>query len=140
MLLMWTDNLKVGIKEFDYDHKRVVRIINELNSAIQDAAVTGEIEPIEMEIALHRLDNYIRYHCAQEELSMKLTAYPELEDHKKEHAKLGALIGDLQKRLQGSTDPKDAAAISRFIYEWIIDHILVTDKKYTAHLNAKGVF
>jgi hemerythrin len=118
----------------------VVRIINELNSAIQDAAVTGEIEPIEMEIALHRLDNYIRYHCAQEELSMKLTAYPELEEHIKEHAKLGALIGDLQDRLKGSTDPKDAAEISRFIFEWIIDHILVTDKKYAAHLNAKGVF
>jgi hemerythrin-like metal-binding protein len=136
---MWTDNLKVGVRDFDDDHKRVVRIINELNNAIQDAAVTGEIEPIEMEIALHRLDNYILYHCAQEELSMTLTRYPDLEEHKKEHVKLRVLIGDLQDRFKGSTNPKDAMDISTFIFERIIDHILVTDRKYTAHLNAKGI-
>jgi hemerythrin len=140
MRLMWTDNLRVGIKDFDEDHKRVLRMINELNSAIQDSAVTGQIEPVEMEIALHRLDNYTRYHCAQEELCMTLTAYPDLEQHKKEHAKLAALIGDLQGRCQGSTNPKDAAEIERFVHEWIIDHIFVTDRRYTAHLHANGIF
>jgi hemerythrin-like metal-binding protein len=140
MRLMWTDHLRVGIKDFDEDHKRVLRMINELNCAIQDAAVTGQLEPVEMEIALHRLDNYIRYHCAQEELCMTLTGYPDLEQHKKEHAKLAALIGDLQGRCHGSTSPKDAAEIERFIHEWIIDHIFVTDRRYTAHLHSKGIF
>jgi hemerythrin len=137
---MWTENLKVGIKDFDDDHRRVLRIINDLHHAIQDAVVTGKIEPIEMEIALHRLDNYIRYHCAQEELCMQLTRYPELEEHKKEHQKLNILIGDLHDRFCNSTDPKDAAEIAQFVSDWLIDHIFVTDRKYTAHLNAKGIF
>ncbi len=140
MQVIWIENLKVNIKEFDEDHKRMLRMINELNSAIQDSAVTGEIEPVEMEIALHRLDNYIRYHCAQEELCMSLTGYPDLQQHKKEHAKLGALIGDLQGRFRESTNPKDAAEIERFVHEWIIDHIFVTDRKYASHLHSKGIF
>ncbi|MGD0939127.1 MAG: bacteriohemerythrin [Terracidiphilus sp.] len=140
MQLIWTANLKVGIKHFDADHKQVLRMLNELNCAIQESAVSGKVEPIEMEIALHRLENYIRYHCAQEELCMALAGYPDLEQHKREHAKLGALIGDMQKRFKGSTNPKDAAEIERFVHEWIIDHIFVVDKRYTEHLHSKGIF
>jgi hemerythrin-like metal-binding protein len=140
MLLMWTDNLSVNIKDFDDDHKRVIRIINELHGAIQGAAATGKIAAAEMEIALHRLDNYVQRHCAQEELFMTQTGYSELEEHKKEHAKLAALIGDIQSRLRGSTDPKDAAELMQFVYDKVIDHIFVTDRKYSSYLHSKGIF
>jgi hemerythrin-like metal-binding protein len=136
---MWTEDLSVGIKDFDDDHKRVVRIINELHGAIQDAAVTGKIERVAIELALHRLENYLQYHCAQEELLMGQTGYPELEEHKKEHLKLTVLIADMQERFHGSTDPKDAAEITRFVFDWLIDHILVTDMKYSEYLHSKGV-
>ncbi len=139
MLLTWTDDLSVGIRDFDDDHKRVIRIINELHDAVQDSAVTGKIAAAEMEIALHRLENYLQYHCAQEELLMEMTDYPELEEHKKEHAKLALLIKDMHSRFHGSTDPKHATEIMKFVYDWLIDHILVTDKRYASHLIAKGI-
>jgi hemerythrin-like metal-binding protein len=140
MLLMWTGNLKVGVKAFDDDHKRLVRLANELHGVVEDAGVDGKIPVEEIEIALHRLQNYLRFHCDKEEAEMARTRYPELAEHKAEHAKLAAKIAEMSVRFRGSTDPRQATELMQMIHDWLIDHIHGIDRKYTAHLNAKGIF
>jgi len=115
-------------------------MINELHGILQDVDAEGKIPTEEIEIALHRLENYIHYHCNQEEVAMAKAGYAELEEHKQEHAKLAGMIADMSRRFHGSTDPKHLAEIMQFIYDWLTNHINVTDKKYTAHLNGKGIF
>ncbi|MGA3160266.1 MAG: bacteriohemerythrin [Terracidiphilus sp.] len=139
MLLMWTENLSVGVKAFDDDHKRMIRMINELHGVLQDVDTEGKIPNEEIEIALHRLENYIQYHCMQEEAVMAKTGYAELEEHKEEHTQLAAILAEMARRFQGSTDPAHAGEIMQFIYDWLTNHINVTDKKYTVHLNSKGI-
>jgi hemerythrin-like metal-binding protein len=140
MLLLWTDNLSVGIDQFDEDHKRLIAIINELHCSIQAARAKGEIDKTEIEIALHLLQNYIRYHCDREELFMAKTGYPELESHRQEHRRLEAKIADMAGRFQDSTDPEHAAEIMQFIFDWLTNHIFVVDRQYSSHLRANGLF
>jgi hemerythrin len=140
MLLLWTDNLSVGIDQFDEDHKRLIAIINELHSAIQAVDGNGQIEKEEIEIVLQRLENYIRYHCDREELFMAKTHYPDFESHRQEHLRLNVMIADMTDRFHGSTSPEDAAEIMQFLYDWLTNHIFVVDKKYSSHLRASGHF
>ncbi len=138
MLLMWTDNLSVGVKNFDDDHKRMIRMINELHGAIEDVDDAGRIAEDEVEIALHRLENYIQYHCLEEERLMEQTGYPELRDHRKEHQGFNAKIAEMALRFRGSQDPNHATELMQFMYDWLTEHIFVTDRKYSSHLQSKG--
>lgn len=140
MLLLWTDNLSVGIDQFDDDHKRLIAIINELHCSIQAARAKGAIDKEEIEIVLHRLQNYIRYHCDREELFMAKTEYPELDSHRKEHRRLEARIADMAERFRDSTNPEHAAEIMQFIFDWVTNHIFVYDRQYSSHLRANGLF
>jgi hemerythrin len=140
MLLIWTDNLSVGVKEFDDDHKRLIRMINELHGALQDVDAEGKIAEVEIEIALHRLENYFTTHCLSEEKSMERTGFPGLKEHRQEHQKFFAAVAEMSQRFRGSRNPRHATELMQFMYDWQTDHIFVTDKKYTLHLNAKGIF
>jgi len=139
MIVMWTRNLSVGIECFDEDHKRLIRMLNELHGAAQCLDASGNMESEEIEIALHRLENYTRYHCSQEEKAMARTGYPGLKSHQKEHEKLIAMIANMATRFRGSTSPIHAEELMQVIYEWIINHVNLIDKEYSAHLNARGI-
>lgn len=140
MLLIWTDNLSVGIKAFDDDHKRMIRIINELHHEVVEGKIRGKVSPEEIEIQLHRLQNYTIYHCALEEKVLEVTGYPNLEAHKQEHAELIAKIADMSLRFRRSTNPADAEEIMNFAYEWLRDHIFTQDREYVEHLRGRHLF
>jgi hemerythrin-like metal-binding protein len=140
MLLMWTENLSCGVKEFDDDHKRLIKMINHLHGAIEDAREKGELDKEEIEIVLHRLENYTKYHCGREEQYFQETGYPDLEAHKAEHQRLIDGIAEMQGRFHNSTDPKQATEIVQVIYDWLVEHIFVTDKKFCPHMHTHGIF
>jgi hemerythrin len=134
MILMWTDNLSVGVKYFDDDHKRLIRMINELHGAIQDVDAQGMVAEEEIEIALHRLENYFKYHCLQEEVFMAKVAFPELEQHKLQHKEFFDRVAVMSQSFRGSRNPAHAAELMQFMYDWLTNHIYITDKKYGDYL------
>lgn len=136
MLIIWTDNLSVGMKAFDDDHKRMIGIINELHYLVEDGKAGSHVPPDEIEIQLHRLENYTRYHCACEEKLLAMTHYPMLAEHKLEHENLIAKIADMSERFKGGTRPPNAEELMNFAYEWVRDHISTTDKEYAEHLRS----
>ena len=140
MLLMWTDHLSVGIKKFDDDHKRLVRMINELHLALQDRDEQGNITPEEIEIALHRLQNYTQYHCLQEEKDLEETGFPDLEEHRAAHRWFFAQVAEMTERFRDSRNAEHARELMNFMYDWLTNHIHVVDMQYTSHLHKKGVF
>ena len=140
MLLMWTENLSVGVKDFDDDHKRLIRMINELHGAFKDEDAQGKIAAEEIKIALHRLQNYFKSHCRREEEFMEKTGFPGLNEHKKEHHVFFETVEEMTQRFRGSTDSRHATELMQFMYDWLTDHIYGTDKKYSSHLHANGLF
>ena len=136
MILMWTDNLSVGVKYFDEDHKNLIRFINELHSAIQDVDAKGRIAEDEIEFALHRLENYFQYHCVQEEVFMSKIAYPEIDEHKKLHQYFLGKVETMSRSFCGSRKPEDANELMKFMYDWVTDHLNTADKKYSDYLRS----
>lgn len=132
-LMTWSDALSVNIKEIDDQHKKLVNMLNELHDAMksgQGAKITGSV--------LTGLIQYVGTHFATEEKYMKQHAYPDFIKHKAEHDDLTKKAVDLQKQFQDGK-PVLTVELLNFLKNWLSNHIMGTDKKYSPYLNSKGL-
>lgn len=133
-LFEWTEELSVGVEEFDSHHKRLIEIINKL----YDASVTGDVNAI-MDEVLVELSNYTMYHFLGEEEAMQKVGYPDYPRHKESHLyfvqKTFDFAHDFRERKSGLS--QDMLA---FLRDWLVEHIMKTDKGYTNVFHLNGVF
>jgi len=129
----WDDELSVGIETIDDDHKKLLTLINNLQTAV--FYPTGEAFERQ---ALDELVDYTKYHFEREEKMMLDNGYPDIEAHKKQHeemiAKLGGFLAAYEKDREATVDD-----LTTFLKEWLLNHIAGTDQKYTPFLHEKGV-
>jgi len=132
-LINWNDNLSVNIAEIDQQHKELIAIINELGDALK----SGKGIDISANI-VNRLAKYALIHFKAEEALLAKFGYTEMEDHKKEHAAFVRKVVDFRGGLENGK-PVLPMEIMVYLSEWMKNHILVVDKKYSQFLNDKGV-
>ncbi len=128
----WSDNLSVGVKASDDDHKKLIDILNRLYDGMksgQGKDVVGKV--------LDDLINYTKFHFAREEEFFAKTGYPAVE-HKEQHRLLVKQAEDLRSRFKGGENSISVETLD-FLKDWLTLHIQGTDKKYTEHLNAAGI-
>jgi len=128
-LLEWTNaQYSVNIEEFDNDHKKLLQFINELHEAMLKGQGKEKLSQI-----LDELMAYTQYHFTAEEKEMAKAGYPELEEHSQLHNKL---IEQLKELIKDFKLGKREASIetSRFLKEWLFNHIQVADRKYVPWL------
>ena len=80
MSIVWTDNLAVGNKKIDDQHKELFRQIN----ALYDACSRGEGKKSLSEL-VNFLENYVVEHFSSEEELMRKSNYPGYDVHKRSH-------------------------------------------------------
>jgi hemerythrin-like metal-binding protein len=128
----WNDNLSVGVKASDDDHKKLSDMLNRLYEGMksgQGKEVVGKV--------LDDLVSYTKFHFAREEEFFAKTGYPAVE-HKKEHKDLVKQAEELQSRYKSGETALSIATLD-FLKDWLTVHIQGTDKKYSSHLNANGI-
>jgi hemerythrin len=131
--LTWSDSYSVGIAVLDEDHKRLLNLINQLQTAAHYH--TGDTYEQE---SLGALVDYTRSHFQREEALMEQYGFPGLAAHRQQHQ---AMIDEVGKLVTAYAQDRDATiekAIS-YLQTWLLNHINGTDKEYTDFLNAKGV-
>jgi methyl-accepting chemotaxis protein/hemerythrin len=131
--IVWSDAYKVNVGLLDGQHKIFMNKINELYNAVR---CNNEREGIEN--FLKKLVFYTLSHFEAEEELMRKHGYPEYEAHKIIHKALTREVHEFQRKFQsGEADVIDE--LMEFLKKWLVDHIMVIDKKYSAFLNKKGV-
>ncbi len=127
----WSDSLSVGIDSIDNDHKKLLGMINQLQTAAHYHTDDDMIENI-----LNELIDYTKYHFTREEGLMQECGYPDLEEHKKQHTSMIAQVTDFidKYRTDGTRTADDVA---QYLKAWLINHIDGTDQKYTPYLKGK---
>jgi len=128
----WHDNYSVGIKSIDQQHKKLINLINQLQTAVDYS--TGE--EFERE-ALDALVDYTRTHFSYEESLMQEYGYPGYEPHSAEHQKMIKEVEDILAEYDKDHEQAILRALN-FLKEWLIDHINGTDKQYSSFLIEKG--
>ncbi|TAK63340.1 bacteriohemerythrin [Methylobacter sp.] len=134
-LIVWNDRLVTGIDKIDEQHQILVNLFNEANTKL---TVNNNAEFLE-QITRDML-SYALYHFETEEELMQKYSYIEdtIEDmntHIRQHRSFSAKVVAVHN------DIKAGILISRedllsFLNNWLIDHILNTDKQLAAFLLA----
>lgn len=119
----WSDSYALGMPEIDDQHKALFVLINRLWEQIITQADSAEVMKV-----LEKLEQYTISHFTAEETFMRVIAYPGFDEHKAAHENFVARIGKEKAGiLAGGALTLD---ILHFLKDWLVDHILVTDKAY----------
>jgi hemerythrin len=124
-LFVWKENYSVKVKSIDDQHKKLMDMINEFYDNI---TLKSNLENVTT--LLSNLKKYVEFHFSLEEKYMVLAEYQGYNQHKKEHEKFIAKIADLEERINSGRLVL-SLEVTTFLKDWLINHILVSDQKYS---------
>ena len=124
MFFKWIDSYSVGNETIDYQHKKLIEIINKLYSSFVDQN-TNDI----MENLLEELIDYTIYHFDTEKKI--LVNYPSSisKGHLQEHQNFVDKVTDFKKKFSENRAPL-TARLTNFLRDWLIKHIMISDRCY----------
>ena len=133
--VQWTDDLSVGNRVIDEQHKSLIDRLNAVSAAL--AAHHGEAEIMN---TLGFLADYTTFHFSAEERFMDASSYPGLEAQKVRHQDFVDTLDELERdfREEGSTKIL-ADAINTFLVNWLTNHIQGMDKTFADYLAGEGI-
>jgi hemerythrin len=128
----WNENLSVGVKQIDDQHKSLIKAVNSLFSACSDGKGRKQITE-----TMNFLQNYVNTHFADEEKLQRHCAYPGYIEHKKLHSDFAITFLDYKKQLE-TEGPMISLVIkfNSFVSNWLINHIGKEDKKIGEYIRA----
>jgi hemerythrin len=129
----WDKKFSVNVKEIDIQHQGLFKIINDMDEAIS----AGKAQEVTQEI-VQRMNKYAVIHFDTEEKYMIKFIYPGYAEHKKEHEQFIIKVGQMNGRIKAGVSVM-SSEITRFLKDWLMNHILVTDKKYGPYFNENGL-
>lgn len=129
---VWDGSLAVHVGRMDEQHQRLVAMINEALDHIR-----GDKPGSDLVHLIKELFRYTEEHFATEEKYMADTAYPNATAHRAEHAAFRRHVETFNLDLVLHT-PHLAHDILRYLWDWLRNHIAVTDRQLGAHLTSRG--
>jgi hemerythrin len=120
----WDDKFSVSVKEIDTQHKNLIKMVNDFYNCVKSDDKKA------LSSLLNSLIKYTVHHFATEEKYMKQFNYPGTAAHIKEHQAFAEKATDVKKRFD-SGELVLSVEVTNFVKNWIIQHVLGTDKKYS---------
>jgi len=130
--IAWSEAYSVGVRELDEQHIRFFEIIHSLEDA-DFAADGGAPKRI-----LFDLGEYAATHFQTEEKYFGRFGYSAAEAHVREHREFEEKIAAFRKTYR-TQKTFNAGVIREFVKNWLIRHILISDRKYTACFHEHGL-
>jgi hemerythrin-like metal-binding protein len=123
----WSNDFALNLPEIDAQHQVLFGLFDELWNAI--VAHNGRSDQLRL---IGDLEDYAVQHFKEEELFMRATAFPKLAGHKMAHDTFVRRIAAERASIE-SGSPSLSLDLLRFLQNWLVDHILVSDREYARH-------
>ncbi len=128
----WDDSFSVNNIEIDDQHKRWIEIFNEMHESL----ITGNNTTRQTSEILKAMHEYTLKHFSFEEEYMRIIGYPHAIEHHRLHKDFDNRIFAYNKDIQEGKIVLSTYII-KLIKNWLLDHILIEDKKYAAYAENK---
>lgn len=120
----------VGVAVIDEQHRRLVQMVNHINRSIREVCTEQALRE-----QLVALIAYTRTHFDTEHALMLEHGYAGQGIHDRQHAELLRQAEQLVERLM----PGDELTLLQTLKDWLVGHILNSDKPLGAYLVGRGV-
>lgn len=128
MAIEWRDDYATGNQEVDFEHRELIRLINEALERISEAGEGADVADYLGEVFVR-----IAGHFALEEKVMRKHQYDEYKAHKVDHEKLLDAIRDIMDDCSdGGTFNEDE--LSRTLSDWFSGHFRSFDVRLHSRL------
>ena len=130
MPIEWTQDLAVGVKIIDEQHKEIFRRVDALLEACKAGKGKDAVGGM-----LTFLEDYIVEHFAAEEAIQMQYAYPSYNTHKQEHERFIQSVDELKKKFE-KEGPSLMTVLetNRTVVDWLVKHIKKVDMDLGAYL------
>ena len=132
-LFEWSDDYSVKVASIDTQHKKLVGMLNALHDGMTSGSGSERLGEL-----LEGLVAYTVQHFAYEEQLFATHQYPLGRAHTEEHQRLVTQVADFKQKFE-SGQANINMQLMKFLKDWLIKHILGSDKAYSAHLVERGV-
>lgn len=133
-MISWDpDSHGVGIAEMDQQHRWLLDIINNMESALDNAADAATLAGV-----LDELIQFTEFHFFTEEHYMRRHGYPDEAPHREGHHHLVDQLLELRRDLN-LQDKSQARGVIQFLESWLMVHIQHADRQLGEFLRARGV-
>ena len=133
-LIAWTNQMNVGVKLLNNDHKMLMNLINNLH----DGLVTGRTKP-DLEDTFERLIAFTRLHHAHEEKFLAEAGYHDFQMHEQEHGQMVEQLLELQIQFTSTAQLGAEMEIVQQLRVWLFKHIQGADQQFIPHLKTINV-
>ncbi len=118
-VLIWSDNLRVGVEAIDKDHQVIFALANSI--ILEESGIP------QLDRTISELIDYTDYHFRREERIMEISGYPKLVDHRKFHRELIRKVNEVADEWREQQDPETLHVLRRLLQRWWIGHIVNVD-------------
>lgn len=132
-LIVWEERFVIGIPIIDDEHKRLVKLCNELYKAVMLGENSTRKDTVRA--TLKECVDYVNIHFAHEEKLMQVCGYKDFDMHKKEHVEFTKMVLGKCQKFEKETFYSSMEFV-KFLYQWILSHIAHTDRLYVDDLKA----
>ena len=130
LFIVWEERYAIGIPKVDEQHKKLLGLTNELYEACRKG---DEAARARFKDAIHSTVDYVKFHFSDEEKILEGVKYPKIAEHKKEHESFVRQVFEEVRAFEaGKTFVPNAFV--RYLRDWILTHIAMTDKQYADYI------
>jgi hemerythrin-like metal-binding protein len=134
--IQWHSDFETGIPEIDLQHRVLIARFNEANATLHDHSGLEVWEHFTYDLL-----SYALYHFSTEEKQAADYGYDQEERadaqaHCEQHRSFATRITNMRQQLHAGERPSRAEFLG-FLSDWLVKHILHTDKRLGAFIAAK---
>lgn len=127
----WTQELSVGVKEIDDQHKELISRVNAFFEAMKNDGKNSQV--IEM---LSFLESYVVTHFRDEEAIQVRYNYPNYITHRQIHNDFMKNVKALREQIENGFTVATASMVGMTLASWLVLHISKEDKAIGAHIRS----
>jgi hemerythrin len=130
----WQQQYSVGIPPIDVQHKQLFALLDQLQLEMAEGGAKDvQVNKDALAKILAELLRYTKAHFEAEEEFLQEKQYPGLAAHKLEHERLTTHVVRFQEDFVAGRKSLDMELLN-FLRYWWSNHIMQTDKQYSAFL------
>ncbi len=132
-MIEWSDKYSVNVSIIDKEHKDFIDIVNKVDVTKRHNYSQKEVEDL-----LGELVKFAKEHFQTEETYMSIFQYPDYLLHYNEHLNFSLHMIIYNNQVING-EYKILNELNKYLQEWVVYHMQITDKKYTKCFNKNGL-